>query len=99
LIGNPVRILNTAWTYNRRVCMQCMLNAMAATAGASGARSWLGTRRFSWLTPARLKMITIALIAAALFASATLVSGSGAAPAKAPGATKAAHPATPSQQR
>jgi hypothetical protein len=58
------------------MCMQCMLNAMAATAGATGARSWLGAKRFSWLTPKRLRMVTIALIAAALLASATLVSGS-----------------------
>jgi hypothetical protein len=58
--------------------MQCMLNAMAATAGATGARSWLGAKRFSWLTPKRLRIVTIALIAAALLASATLVSGSTA---------------------
>jgi hypothetical protein len=58
--------------------MQCMLNAMAASAGATGARSWLGTRRFSWLTPRRLRIVTIALISAALLASATLVSGSSA---------------------
>jgi hypothetical protein len=60
------------------MCMQCMLNAMAATAGATGARSWLGAKRFSWLTPKRLRMVTVALIAAALLASATLVSGSSA---------------------
>jgi hypothetical protein len=59
------------------MCMQCMLNAMAASAGATGVRSWLGTRRFSWLTPQRMKAVTIALIVAALVASATLVSGSG----------------------
>jgi hypothetical protein len=40
------------------------------------------------MTPARLKRVTIALIAAALIASATLVSGSGAGPAKAHGAAK-----------
>ena len=68
--------------------MQCMLNAMAASAGATGVRSWLGSRRFSWITPARLRGATIALIAAALIASATLVSGSGAGPAKAHGDTK-----------
>jgi hypothetical protein len=54
-----------------------MLNAMAASAGATGARSWLGSRRFQWMTPARLKVVTIVLISAALLASATLVSGSG----------------------
>lgn len=58
--------------------MQCMINAMAASAGATGVRSWLGMKRFAWLTPRRLRIFTIALIAAALFASATLVSGTSA---------------------
>jgi hypothetical protein len=53
-----------------------MLNAMAATAGATGVRSWLAAKQFSWLTPRRLRIATIALIAAALLASAMLVSGS-----------------------
>jgi hypothetical protein len=56
--------------------MQCMMSAMAATAGATGARSWLGLKKFSWLTPRRLRITTIVLISAALLASATLVSGS-----------------------
>jgi hypothetical protein len=56
--------------------MQCMVNAMAATAGATGVRSWLGAKRFSWLTPKRLRIATIVLMSAALLASATLVSGS-----------------------
>jgi hypothetical protein len=56
--------------------MQCMMNAMAATAGATGVRSWLGLKKFSWLTPRRLRITTIVLISAALLASATLVSGS-----------------------
>jgi hypothetical protein len=58
------------------MCMQCMLNAMAAGAGATGARSWLGAKRFSWLNPRRLRMATIGLICVAVLASATLVSGS-----------------------
>lgn len=77
LIGSFRRLLYPCWTYNRAMCMQCMLNAMAASAGATGARSWLGSRRFQWMTPARLKVVTIVLISAALLASATLVSGSG----------------------
>ena len=56
--------------------MQCMMSAMAATAGATGARSWLGVKKFSWLTPRRLRITTIVLVSAALLASATLVSGS-----------------------
>jgi hypothetical protein len=53
-----------------------MMSAMAATAGATGARSWLGLKKFSWLTPRRLRITTIVLVCAALLASATLVSGS-----------------------
>jgi hypothetical protein len=59
------------------MCMQCMMTAMTSTAAASGIRSWLHTRRYEWLTPERMRRVTIALLAAALVASATLVSGSG----------------------
>jgi hypothetical protein len=54
-----------------------MYTAMASTAAASGARSWLQTRRYSWLTAQRLHRITVGLVTAALIASATLISGSG----------------------
>jgi hypothetical protein len=54
-----------------------MYTAMASTAAASGARSWLHTRRYRWLTPLRMRRITAGLVAAALIASATLISGSG----------------------
>ena len=59
------------------MCAQCMATAMTAVGAASGVRSYLGTRSFSWLTPSRLKAITIALAIAAVLASGTLVSGSG----------------------
>jgi len=59
------------------MCMQCMASAMTAVGAASGTRAYLGTRHFSWLTPRRLRKITIALLVGALFASATLVSGTG----------------------
>jgi hypothetical protein len=62
-----------------------MMSAMAATAGATGARSWLGLKKFSWLTPRRLRITTIVLVCAALMASATLVSGSSATQRHAPG--------------
>jgi hypothetical protein len=77
------------------MCMQCMMSAMAATAGATGARSWLGLKKFSWLTPRRLRITTIVLVSAALFASATLVSGSSTGRPHAPGP---AHPAAAAQQ-
>ena len=57
------------------MCVQCMIAATGSATAASGARAWLATRHFSWLTPPRLKRITIALIAAALLASALFASG------------------------
>lgn len=58
------------------MCMQCMAGAMTATAGATGIRAWLATRSYAWLTPRRLKAITIGLITVALVASMVLVRGS-----------------------
>jgi len=58
------------------MCMQCMAGAMTATAGAAGIRAWLATRAFGWLTPSRLKAITVVLVVGALLASTVLVSGS-----------------------
>jgi hypothetical protein len=59
------------------MCAQCMATAMTAVGAASGARAYLGSRRFSWLTLRRLKTIPFALAAGAIVASATRVSGSG----------------------
>jgi hypothetical protein len=54
------------------MCVQCMVTAMTSVAAASGARSWLAGRRAEWLTPRRLRRLTIALLGAAVLASATL---------------------------
>lgn len=62
------------------MCVQCMMGAMTAGAGASGARAWLGRMRFSWLTPRRLRRITIALVVVALGLSTT-IAGSSPQPA------------------
>jgi hypothetical protein len=72
------------------MCMQCMASAMAAVGGAAGTRSWLSARRFSWLTPRRMRMATAVLMAAALLASSVLVSGSSSPPAKHPARAAAA---------
>jgi hypothetical protein len=56
------------------MCAGCV---MAAMAGASGARSWL--QSVPWLTPARLKALTIALFVVAFAVSSVVLSGSGAA--------------------
>jgi hypothetical protein len=59
------------------MCAQCMTTAMAAVGTASGLRAFVAGRRFSWLTPRRMRALTFALAAAAVIASATLVGGSG----------------------
>jgi hypothetical protein len=63
------------------MCMQCMAGAMTAVGAASGVRAYLGRVRSSWLTPRRLRVMTILLVIAALVAPATLLSGSSATPA------------------
>jgi len=55
-----------------------MMTAMGATASATGVRSFIAAKHFSWVTPRRLKVITAILLASALLASAMLVSGSTA---------------------
>jgi hypothetical protein len=61
----------------RGICMQCMMGAMTAGAAATGTRSWLATRRWAWLTPVRLRRITLTLMVGGLVAAATVLSGSG----------------------
>lgn len=59
---------------------------MTAMAGASGARAWLQSRGWSFLTPARLRKLTIAGFVAATLVSTVGLTGSskpadaGAAP-------------------
>jgi hypothetical protein len=59
------------------MCMQCMASAMGAVGAASGTRAFIAGRHFSWLTPRRLRLLTIVLLTAAVLASATLVGGTG----------------------
>lgn len=59
----------------------CVACAMTAAAGASGARTYLQTHDFAWLTPRRLKATTVALIVAALCISTIGLDGSSSAPA------------------
>ena len=58
------------------MCAQCMATAAAAVGSASGLRGWLVARAFTWLTPARLRLITIALMVVAVLVAGTM-SGSG----------------------
>jgi hypothetical protein len=56
------------------MCAQCMTTAATAAAAASGARAWAAARSPAWLTPPRLRALTVALIAIAVTAAAV---GSG----------------------
>jgi hypothetical protein len=50
---------------------------MAAAAGVTGARTWLQTRGWTWVTPARLRRFTLAACVLALLVSTVTLSGSG----------------------
>ena len=55
------------------MCAACV---MAATAGASGVRAWLQTQHLTWLTPKRMKAVTITLVIAAFAISSVGISSS-----------------------
>jgi hypothetical protein len=52
-----------------------MLAASTAAAGATGIRAWLAAKGFSWLTPRRLRAVTIGLIGVALIAASFGLTG------------------------
>jgi hypothetical protein len=62
---------------------------MSAMAGASGARAWLQTRGWTFMTPVRLRRATIGLFLAATLVSTVGLSGS-TKPAQAHGQAPAA---------
>jgi hypothetical protein len=64
------------------MCAGC---AIAAASAATGFRSWLQTHHFGWLTPRRLRALTIAAMCAAGIVSTVGFSGA-TPPAHAPAA-------------
>jgi hypothetical protein len=60
------------------MCAGC---ALAAMTGASATRSWLQAQHVTWLTPRRMRVVTVALFTAATIGSSATLGGSGAAPA------------------
>jgi hypothetical protein len=58
----------------------CAACTMAAMTGATGARSWLQAQHLTWLTPRRMKVVTVSLFAAAAIGSSVTISGSDANP-------------------
>jgi hypothetical protein len=68
---------------------------MMAASAATGFRSWLQTHHFGWLTPKRMRALTIGAMCAAGLVSTVGISGSTAPPATAAKRSAAAHHATP----
>ena len=56
---------------------------MCAASAATGFRTWLQTHHFGWLTPRRLRALTIGAMCAAALVSTIGFSGSTTAPAHA----------------
>jgi hypothetical protein len=54
-----------------------MSTAMATVGTASGLRAFIVSRHFSWLTPRRVRALSLTLAIGAVLASSLLVSGSG----------------------
>jgi hypothetical protein len=50
---------------------------MATVGTASGVRAFIVSRHLSWLTPRRVRALTLTLATGAVLTSALLVSGSG----------------------
>jgi hypothetical protein len=55
----------------------CAACGIAAMAGATGVRAWLQAHHLTWLTPARMKTVTVLLFVAAVLVSSVGISGSG----------------------
>ncbi len=52
------------------MCMQCVAGAsVAAAAGATGLRAWIGAHRPGWITPRRMKLVTAGILTAGVLAA------------------------------
>jgi hypothetical protein len=59
----------------------CAACAIAAASAASGFRTWLQNHHLGWLTPRRMRALTIAAMCAAVLVSTVGFSGSTGVPA------------------
>jgi hypothetical protein len=69
---------------------------MMAASAATGFRSWLQNHHFGWLTPKRMRALTIGAVCAAGLVSTVGISGSTTPPASAAQRGAAAHHAATS---
>jgi hypothetical protein len=72
------------------MCAGC---AIMAASAATGFRSWLQSHHLGWLTPRRLRALTIAAMCAAALVSTVGISGSTPAPPHTAGSVAGAHQA------
>jgi hypothetical protein len=70
------------------MCVGC---AMTAASAATGFRTWLQSHRFGWLTPRRMRALTIGAMCAAALVSTVGFSGSTPASVHADQAAGAIH--------
>jgi hypothetical protein len=64
---------------------------MAAASAATGFRTWLQNHHFEWLTPKRMRALTLGAMCAAGLVSTVGISGSTAPSASAAHATATVH--------
>lgn len=57
--------------------MQCAGAATTAVGAATGIRVWLRARAGAWLTPRRMRVATVSLLALAVLGSGVALGGSG----------------------
>lgn len=69
---------------------------MAAASAATGFRSWLQNHHFGWLTPKRMRALTLGAMCAAVLVSTVGISGSTPPPTHAAAAV-AQHALQPSR--
>jgi hypothetical protein len=55
------------------MCAQCWATAATATAGATGLRAWAAAYRPRWLTPRRLRLLTVSLLGLAVMVASVRV--------------------------
>jgi hypothetical protein len=76
------------------MCVGCAITAASA---ATGFRTWLQNHHFGWLTPRRMRSLTIAAMCLAALVSTVGISGSTPAPAHAARPGTALHAPQPAQ--
>lgn len=59
------------------MCMQCAAAATTAVGAASGIRVWLRLKAGAWMTPKRMRLATMSLVALAVVGSSVALGGTG----------------------